>query len=140
MSLAVLAHSAEVDNLSVPIIVEEETSGRECEVYPTAGRWTFVLGDEMEFSLLLEQWRAERGITSSTSDMVACPSYLRIIGMGERALPLILTQIKREGDDPDHWFTALEAITGEDPVSEDAYGNTVKMAAAWLSWADKINA
>lgn len=140
LSLTIPAHSAEIDNLSGPTKFEEEISDREYEVFPTSGCWTFVQGDEMEFSFLLEQWRAERGITSSTSDMVMCPSYLRIIGMGDRALPLILTQIKREGDDPDHWFTALEAITGEDPVSEDAYGDTVKMAAAWLSWADVINA
>ena len=56
--------------------------------------------------------------------------------MGKRAVPLILEQMRSEGDDPDHWYIALESITGEDPVPEDAFGNTVKMAQAWLSWAD----
>ena len=71
--------------------------------------------------------------------MVNCPSYLRIIGMGEAALPLVLAQLKREGDDPDHWFTALQAITGEDPVSEESCGDTVSMANEWLSWANANN-
>ena len=88
------------------------------------------------FARLIERWHAERGITSSMSEMIACPSYLKIVGMGEKALPLILGQLEHEGDDPDHWFAALEAITGEDPVPEDAYGDTKKMAAAWLSWAE----
>ena len=108
---------------------------------PTANHnYVFAQQESVMFSRLAEQWREERGITSSISDMIVCPSYLKIIGMGQNALPLILEQIKREGDDPDHWFTALEAITGEDPVSKDAYGDTVKMAAAWLSWADEFNA
>lgn len=96
--------------------------------------------EKMLFSILEKKWKKERGITSSTSDMVAFPSYLRIIGMGESAVPLILAQLKREGDDPNHWFVALEAITGEDPVPEDAYGDTVRMAEAWLSWAAQSNA
>ena len=66
-------------------------------------------------------------------------SHLRIIGMGEAALPLIFAQFEREGDDPDHWFTALEAITDEDPVSENSRGDTVSMAEEWLSWAKTNN-
>ena len=96
--------------------------------------------EKIMFARLEKQWRKERGITSSISDMVVCPSYLRIIGMGRSAVPLILAQLKREGDDPNHWFVALEAITGEDPVPEDAYGDTIRMAEAWLSWAEESNA
>ena len=91
------------------------------------------------FSRLVEQWREERGITSSLSEMFKCPSYQEIIEMGERAVSLILDQIVREENDPDHWYAALEAITGEDPVPEDAYGDTVKIAEAWLSWAEGKN-
>ena len=40
-----------------------------------------------------------------------------------------------EGDDPDHWFPALEAITGANPVPESDFGNLAKMADAWLGWA-----
>ena len=101
---------------------------------------TIVHSDAVLFDLLLHRWYQERGVTSSLSEMTMCPSYLKIIAMGSTALPLILNQLKREGDDPDHWFAALEAITGHDPISEDIYGDTVKMAAAWFNWADENNA
>ena len=90
-----------------------------------------------QFLLLVQQWYEERGVTSSFSKMTSCPSYLRIIGMGPKAVPLIISQLKREGRNPDHWFVALQAIMGEDPIPEEARGNTVSMAQAWLDWAEK---
>jgi hypothetical protein len=84
---------------------------------------------------LLQQWHIERGSTSSATAMLMAPACQRIIGMGQDALPLILTQLKSEGDDPDHWFWALWAITGANPVPAEVQGDTVKMAHAWLEWA-----
>ena len=52
-------------------------------------------------------------------------------------MPLILAQIRRENEDPDHWFVALAAITEEDPITEDMFGDTVKIAKAWLIWAEE---
>ena len=87
------------------------------------------------FNSLVSSWRKERGIASSVTKMVMCPSYQRIIGMGGKAVPLILREMEKEGDDPDHWFWALEMITDANPVPADAYGDTVRMAQAWLNWA-----
>ncbi len=87
------------------------------------------------FRVLTENWRKERGITSSVTKMAMCPSYQRIISMDEKVVPLILREMENEGDDPDHWFWALEIITGADPVPVEAYGDTVRMAQAWLEWA-----
>jgi hypothetical protein len=67
--------------------------------------------------------------------MAMCHSYQRIIGMGEKALPLILRQLRNEGNDPDHWFWALEAIAQVDPVPPEAYGDMEEMAQCWLRWA-----
>ena len=53
-----------------------------------------------QFLLLVQQWYEERGVTSSFSKMTSCPSYLRIIGMGPKAVPLIISQLKREGRNP----------------------------------------
>jgi hypothetical protein len=92
--------------------------------------------DWQRFRILTENWRKERGIASSVTKMVMCPSYQRIIGMGGRVVPLILREMENEGDDPDHWFWALEMITGADPVPVEAYGDTVQMAQAWRSWAE----
>jgi len=95
-----------------------------------------VLWDSFQFHRLVEQWHEQRVETnSSISEIIACPAYLRIIAMGKGALPLIIEQLKNEGDDPDHWCAALEAITGENPVPEDAHGDTVRIAQAWIEWS-----
>jgi hypothetical protein len=104
-------------------------------------RWAALLKPDvvipaiLNFHRLLSQWHKERGATSSTTKMILCPSYQRIIGMGDEAVPFILKQIETEGDDPDHWSAALEAITGANPVPPDAVGNLKKMATAWFDWA-----
>jgi hypothetical protein len=57
------------------------------------------------------------GYNSSTI-MIHCistnhPAYQRIIEMGQPVMPLIFRELERE---PDHWFWALQSITGENPV------------------------
>lgn len=89
------------------------------------------------FNSLVKQWYAERGFSSSSSVISSCPAYIRIIEMGEKALPLILRKMREEADKPDHWFGALKAITGEDPVNKEDWGNGLKMARAWFSWAKR---
>jgi hypothetical protein len=93
-----------------------------------------VISDAALFQQLVSQWRKEKGATSSITRMAMCASYQRIIGMGEKAIPLILRQLEDEGDDPDHWFWALQALTRENPVLEDARGDMKEMARAWLDW------
>ena len=96
-----------------------------------------VMWDDYDFHHLVEQWHEQRAETSSSmSEIIACPAYLRIIAMGRRALPLIIEQLRSEGDDPDHWCAALEAIAGENPVPEDAHGDTVRIAQAWIEWSE----
>ena len=63
-----------------------------------------------------------------------CPAYQSIIGMGESVVPLILSQLYNEGDEPDQWFWALTAITGANPVKDEDRGDFVKMAQVWLEW------
>lgn len=89
-----------------------------------------------KFQGLVNQWRAERGVMSSISEMSILPSYQKIIGMGEEAVALILTELRSEGDDPDQWFWALKAITEANPVKPEDQGNFRKMAQAWFKWAE----
>ncbi len=91
----------------------------------------------VKFVRLRNNWYKERSVASSVSAIVMCPSYLGIIGMGEKALPFIFRQLELDGNDPDHWFIALEAITKANPISQDIYGNMPAMAQAWLNWADE---
>ncbi|HKN71524.1 MAG TPA: hypothetical protein VJX30_10860 [Terriglobales bacterium] len=90
----------------------------------------------IKFQGLVDLWRRERGAMSSITEMSILPAYQKIIGMGEDAVPLILAELKSEGDDPDQWFWALIAITEENPVKPEDQGNFRKMAQAWFQWAE----
>lgn len=83
------------------------------------------------FRLLAESWRLERPPTSFASELAMHPAYQQIIGMGEKAVPHILCELEK---DPDHWFWALKAITGADPVAPESRGRLPEMVAAWLFW------
>lgn len=91
----------------------------------------------LKFQDLKARWRTERGISSSISGAAMSPAYQAIIGMGVVAVPFILETLRAEKNDPDHWFWALRAITGDNPVADDHRGDFKKMAGDWLDWADK---
>ena len=86
---------------------------------------------EQLFTRLAREWEEATRFINSMTEIVTHPAYQRIIGLGPAALPLIFRQLSR---DPDHWFWALKAITGEDPVPPAARGNLGKMKEAWLQW------
>jgi hypothetical protein len=106
----------------------------ETQVFDNAVGTSPVPGAQALFNALAESWHIERGVTSSVTEMSMCRSYQRIVGMGQGAVPLILARLADEGEEPDHWFWALKAITGADPVPENARGDVVRMAQAWLQW------
>jgi hypothetical protein len=83
------------------------------------------------FEELAAEWKSAVAFTSSSSAMIAHPAYQAIIALGSPAVPLLLRELERE---PAHWFEALKAITGEDPVAPADWGRVKAMAAAWLSW------
>lgn len=85
-----------------------------------------------EFERLANEWKQDTGGRSALSAVVTHPAYLRIIGWGRAAVPLILDDLEQNG--PAHWFPALRAITGDSPVPPQARGHMREMAAAWLRW------
>lgn len=89
---------------------------------------------ELRFLRLAEQWRAEIAATSSVTMMAMHPAYQRIIGMGPRVVPLILRELRRK---PDHWFWALTAITGQDPIRPEDAGDILRMTQAWLDFGER---
>ena len=84
-----------------------------------------------EFKRLVVEWKAGRRHGADVAQMTEHPAYRRIIGMGERAVPLILEELERQSD---HWFPALHELTGTSPVPEESKGNVAKMRRAWLDW------
>lgn len=87
-----------------------------------------------EFGALAESWRAGRGILSSAQQMALHPDYVRIVELGESVVPLILEDLRESAD---HWFVALHAITGVNPVPEESRGRLRDMADAWVTWGKK---
>ena len=86
------------------------------------------------FHRLAAEWKEQSHFLSNSAQMAMLRPYQRIIGMGPRAVPLILEELRRE---PDHWFWALEAITEEDPVPPEARGQVRRMAEAWVRWGEE---
>lgn len=113
--------------------------GRQRQAATTVSREetvTAVLASPIEVTELLfvelgDQWLAETGAQSSLAKQYAHPAYQRIVGLGPAAVPLLLRELEAE---PNYWFHALRAITGEDPVTQEARGNLRAMTDAWLAW------
>ena len=87
---------------------------------------------ETEFQGLVNRWLADTSDLSSVQSIITHDAYLKIIGMGNRALPLIFREME---NGPSHWFAALRAITSVDPVPEASRGHISEMTQAWLEWA-----
>lgn len=87
-----------------------------------------------EFRAQVDRWKDETGNLSSVAKAISHPSYLRVIGLARASSDntierLILQELESE---PDYWFAALSAITGEDPV-KPAY-DFDEAVTAWLAW------
>jgi hypothetical protein len=89
------------------------------------------VGLQARFDALAQKWKEETRILSSSSAIASHPAYLAVIAMGASAVPLILRNMEREGG---HWFEALTAITGEDPIPREHWGDIPLMKQDWLAW------
>lgn len=85
---------------------------------------------QRRFNELRERWLRESALLTST-DASMLPSYQAIIGLGPAVVPLILRDLRETGP---HWYWALKAITGADPVPRAARGHVEAMRQAWLTW------
>ena len=117
-----------VSKISDDITAMRASSGRDA-----VGGSRDIIGSasEARFADLAKQWRSGVVRDSTVLDMATHPAYQQVIGMGRTAVPFILRELARS---PDHWFWALKAITGEDPVPEEERGDLRRMAQAWLIW------
>ena len=88
---------------------------------------------ESLFHTLASRWESETAAHSSVSQIALNPAYQQIIGLGTAVIPLILRELRQR---PNHWFWALRAITGEDPIQPEQRGNMREMTSAWLQWGE----
>ena len=94
------------------------------------------IGKELQeqFDRLAATWRTERNTLNSGYAMFTHAAYQRIVGLGPKAIPLILHELEEKLD---HWFWALVAIAGQDPVPDEFKGNLEIMRDYWLVWAKR---
>jgi hypothetical protein len=95
---------------------------------PYSRQWAYPAA---RFFTLKAEWESTTAHLSSITESAMHPAYQQIIGMGPIAIPLILVEMARK---PGHWFWALKAITGEDPVIPEQRGRIKQMTEAWLRW------
>ena len=88
---------------------------------------------EATFNKLVTQLTKDTGFDSVGNKTVEHPAYREIICMGDNALPLIFRHMEGEEIGP-HWFEALKAITGSDPVPRVLWGKINAMEDVWLEW------
>jgi len=112
--------------------IKENEESKSCSVLESFER-ALLVEDPLvsKFKKLAMEWKDSTWMYSSLTDMCFHPSYLQVIGMGSAIVPTILDDLQRS---PHHWFIALEAITGQNPVGEDNIGDIEAMANDWVSW------
>jgi hypothetical protein len=88
--------------------------------------------DWVLFGSLRDEWKEDTWHLSSIRKTISHPAYLKIIGMGRDALPLIFRDMREQKG---LWFWALEAITRVDmrPTST----SMDDLHEAWLGWAEE---
>jgi hypothetical protein len=87
---------------------------------------------EERFQRLAALWHEATAFLSSMSEASTHPAYQEIIRLGPDVVPLLLRDLE---DHHTHWFAALRALTGANPVPPSVGGNIPKMVDAWLRWA-----
>ncbi len=81
------------------------------------------------FQALADEWYNATAHFSNVQRMTRHPAYQAIIRLGRPAVPGILYELEVR---PHFWFTALEAITGQNPVPLES--DVMEARAAWLAW------
>lgn len=136
MSPAVISYVPELKDEDYALGLSEEVQENIKQVQDIYWHYHFPVSRPedyvTEFYSLLLTWYKDTQTASSALEMSTHPAYQRIIGMGEKVIPLLLRELEK---DPDHWFWALESITGAHPILPSQQGNIGQMAKAWLGWA-----
>ncbi len=111
---------------------EKVIEARKCRIFSGFSCvFSFRMPQSFEFETLKRTWKRATRFQSSIGRITSHPAYQRMIGMGVNAIPWILRDLRQQ---PDFWFEALTAITGEQPVKRKHAGDVSAMAEDWLAW------
>ncbi|MBL8065079.1 MAG: N-6 DNA methylase [Chthonomonadaceae bacterium] len=105
-----------------------------CAAYPVVAsfRKAYRAHVTKEVARLAVEWKQTRSLAGSLAVQCDNPAYKAIVSLGGAAVPALLKLLET---DPGHWFPALHAITGENPVPTESEGKLKEMAKAWTQWA-----
>lgn len=119
-----------VADMLASIILNTKLERQRCDIQESLAAQSHI---EVKFKKLAEQWKSETWFLSSVKEMSIHPAYQQIIGLGPDVIPLLLRELD-QNDEPEHWFWALNAITGENPVAPEQRGILNEMKKAWIEW------
>lgn len=88
---------------------------------------------KMKFDLYNSTWQNETMFLSSISEITNNGAYRSIIDLGGDVVPLIIDDLLNSEN---HWFYALEAITGINPIKKEHRGDFNGMKSDWIEWAE----
>ncbi len=86
------------------------------------------------FQLYKNIWEEQTLLSSNMTEIINNSAYLSIIALGADVIPLIIQDLR---NDENHWFSALESLTGSHPIKKEHKGIFNLMKSDWLDWADK---
>jgi len=83
----------------------------------------------LSFRALRDSWKKDAQVLSAID--LNHKAYQKVIQMGMPVVPIILEELR---DNPDWWGPALQAITKENPCTEEMEGKLDLITQAWLDW------
>jgi hypothetical protein len=86
---------------------------------------------ERRFQRLTEEWIRDTAFYSDPVPIFLHRALFKIIGMGEKALPLILKEMEKRSAD---WLVALDAVSPVNPVNAEDEKDFERAANAWIAW------
>ncbi len=137
-NLMVDTNTASGSNISPPelamTMVGTVSPGRQYFQPPSDSNYLYASNGAVtkRFNELADEWRKQTSHLSSVFSMCTHPTYLAIMRMGPSIIRCILRDLETEAD---HWFFALELLTGKNPVPKDFNGTLDEQAQIWLDWA-----
>jgi len=94
------------------------------------------IDDFADFKRLVSAWRAETYFLSSVREKVENPSFRKIVSMGEKSVPWVVSEIRTT---PDFLVMALGFLIPGNPIPDSARGKINEIVDFWLTWAERTN-
>lgn len=91
---------------------------------------------DRKFNMLKGVWENDTLFSSSISEITNHPAYHAVIKLGREVVPMIIQDLQTTNN---HWFYALEILTGENPIIPEHRGNIELMKNDWVDWATRGN-